>query len=201
MWTPDIHDDLVAEAFRKLTKREIHLIQKGSRRVDTYFTTSYDIPITALPSEAPKHAMRPEGMTVEEAQKKMDEWLKQKMIEAQNLQGSFERQGGNGLAETALFSFGGGCHSLMDMTSPAHAGFQEYSIPKKTVCVPIFLPIVGGGCFPVTVIDTKKFIKEMKEHHDKEKGPPTDFERNLAVNLMRFYFRAVFGDKHYKRIE
>lgn len=201
MWTPEIHDELVRAAFAKLTEREINLIQKGSRRVDTYFTTSFDIPITLIVSEAPKHAMTPEGMTKEEAEKKAQEWIISKLMEAARLQKSFEKQGGKSLAETALFSFGEACHTIMDMSSPSHAGFQEYRIPKKTVCVTIILPFVGAHCIPVAVPDIVKYIEEMKEHKKAESEMPPMDEIKQTIFLMRFMFWTTFGDEYYKRIK
>lgn len=72
MWGTDTHNFLIKEAFEGLTAREIRLIQLGSRRVDTYFATGkwHDIPITLIVAEAPKHAMRPEGMSKAEAEQK-----------------------------------------------------------------------------------------------------------------------------------
>lgn len=197
MWGTDTHDFLVKEAFQGLTSREVYRIQLGSRRVDTYFGSGkwHDIPITLIISEAPKHAMRPEGMTKAAAEQKALEWINAKVNDAIRQQRTFKEQGGKGLSETALFSFGCGAHTLMDWTSPAHADFQEYKVPKKV----IFIPSLSGLLYPMVVMDLKKYVKEGLEHKENETHDKLTLnQKNRAIKSMQVLFRETFGITYYK---
>lgn len=84
MFPTTIHSALIRYAFQEggsgnggLSASEVSHIDYGSKLTDTLFGTGriYDLPITLLISEAPKHAMTPEGMSVEEAMKRLTNGL------------------------------------------------------------------------------------------------------------------------------
>lgn len=147
-------------------------------------------PATLNPQNAHKHAMRKEGQLVEDAFKEYKAWVDSKGKEAQRLQADYERQGGKGLAMTALTAFGNGAHSVMDNTSPAHRGFQEYKIPTKTV------PTRNG---PADVYDADKYARELSDHTLTESREPTEQEEVGTITALRDYFREVFGEAAYRR--
>lgn len=166
------HNALVEYTFEEgkgggggLSRNEVEEIALGSRQTDTYFGHGksiggweIDVPITLLISEAYKHAMVPEGKTVEEAQKLAYEWVKTNTSDARRIQreaddakqkyidahkdgkpvptpGPDPNLVPGSMNLSALNSFGHACHTYMDSFSPAHHGWQRYDMPKKTITI------------------------------------------------------------------
>jgi RHS repeat-associated protein len=200
-WPTEWHDYFVKKALSGLSEREIQQIQKGSRRVDTYLGsgTICDFPITMIPSEASKHAMTPPGLTKQDAVKEAQAFVEVQKAKAIEFQKLFEKQFGKGvkgkLSLAALLEFGKGTHTYMDATSPAHRGFQAYTIPTREIV--IINPDGTETKFEET--DWAKFIQEMLEHKDIEKGPPTTAEEVQTLILIRGYFLFTFGDEQFRR--
>ncbi|MGH9943547.1 MAG: RHS repeat-associated core domain-containing protein, partial [Pyrinomonadaceae bacterium] len=184
-WPTSTHNRLIELAFPGLSKKEIKQIQQGSRSVDIKGGV---IPITLLPSEAHKHAMRQEGETVEQAVEKSVGYVLEKSIEARKQQAEHEQDGGTGLSNDALETFGQATHPLTDNTSPAHTGFQVYTLHVDDADT----PTEAAGA---AVQD----VKGLQEHKKIESRPPTAAERRQAVQAMQTTFRNVFGDEAYKR--
>ncbi len=99
MFPTETHKELIKYAFQEgggqygngqggLSALETDAIDYGSKLTDTYFGTGglVDIPITLFISEAPKHAMTPEGMTVEEAIDAAHEWIQKNSNNARKIQ-------------------------------------------------------------------------------------------------------------------
>lgn len=72
--------------------------------------------------------MRSPGETAEAAQAKYDKFLNDKLEEAVGLACAGDIRG-------AEFAFGEGLHGIMDSTSPAHAGFQEWTGEPGTASI------------------------------------------------------------------
>ena len=206
----------------RLSKDEVDAIALGSRQTDTYFGHGYgvggfeiDIPITLIISEAPKHAMTPEGMTVEEAMKKAHEWIQQNTSEARRLQKEQDskiekekqelvkkHQLNNGkpvptsapnpyvdsgkMVTSALTAFGKACHTYMDSVSPAHHGWQKYEMPKTV------------GEYGVKN-DIPMFIIEGLQHKSEESAPPTQGQTSQCALYMRGAFLTTFTNKWFKQ--
>lgn len=215
MFLTKIHTLLVQYAFQEgignggLSASEVSYIDYGSKLTDTYFGTGtlFDIPVTLLIREAYKHAMTPEGMTVEEAIKKSHEWIKENTSKAQEIQqavdvaradfdeqrkenpemGRLQRVPVSGeMQSTALTAFGKACHTYMDSVSPAHHGWKKYEIPKTVdeKGVKNNIPL---------------FILEAILHGMEESGDPTTEQRDQAISYMRGAFLTTFGDKWFHR--
>lgn len=208
-----------------LSGAEVNAIALGSRQTDTYFGHGksiggweIDIPITLIISEAYKHAMVPEGKTVEEAQKLAYEWIKKNTGEARRLQKSADdakqkyidaHKGGKPVPTpgpdpnlvsgsmdlSALNSFGHACHTYMDSFSPAHHGWQKYNMPKKNVV--ITLP--SGEETEMESWDLEKFISEGLQHKNDESAEPTAEQKDNCVKYMRGAFLTTFTNKWFKR--
>ncbi len=232
MFPTKTHNALVEYTFEEgkgggggLSRNEVEEIALGSRQTDTYFGHGksiggweIDVPITLLISEAYKHAMVPEGKTVEEAQKLAYEWVKTNTKEARRLQreeddarqkyidahkdgkpvptpGPDPNLVPGSMNLSALNSFGHACHTYMDSFSPAHHGWQRYDMPKKTIT--IIQP--SGEEIEMEAWDLKKFIDEGLQHKADENNPPTMEERDNCVKYMRGAFLTTFTNKWFKR--
>ncbi len=201
-WPTGTHDALIKKAFPGLTHDQIRQIQKGSASVDV----TKGVPITLIESQAYKHAMTP-GSYVREmgseaaarvrAVGEMANFVITNEVKASGQQSAYAQRGGSGLAPDALFTLGVASHPLTDNTSPAHAGFQIYSVPQMTTMVPV--PGVPGGVIPVTTTDPMQFKKELEEHAAREAGPPTPEEDAAAVKELRTAFGNVFGQDALQR--
>jgi YD repeat-containing protein len=117
-------------------------------------------------------------------------YVLEKSIEARKEQAEYgyEQEGGTGLSEDALETFGQVTHPLTDNTSPAHTGFQVYTLHIDDADT----PIEAAGA---AVQD----VKGLQEHKKMESRPPTAAERRRAIKAMQTTFRSVFGDEAYKR--
>lgn len=199
-----------------LTRAEVNAIAKGSRQTDTYFGHGYgigdveiDIPITLLISEAPKHAMTPEGMTRADAYTAAYKWITTNTTKAAELQDAKDRapvpspalmpgapskpQAQGSMSVDALTAFGKACHTYMDAHSPAHQ-WEEYVMPKTTIRVE-----VNGYVMEWVVNDYKKFAKEGLAHKEAEAAPPTADEKNGAALYMRAAFYTTFSESWFLR--
>lgn len=221
------HTALIEYAFKEgikdggLSASEVGYIDYGSKLTDTLFGTGerYDIPITLLISEAPKHAMTPEGMPVEDAMKAAHKWIKDNTDKAREAQKAADNradkakqelikqhQQSNGkpiptpapnpyidsgkMVSEALKDFGRACHTYMDSVSPAHHGWQEYKMPKT-----LSGEFGSGG----VQNDLFMYIVEGLAHSAEESAPPTDNQRDDAVLYMRGAFLTTFTNKWFKK--
>lgn len=215
MFPTKTHTTLIQYAFEQgkgdggLSASEAANIDYGSKLTDTYFGTGkwYDIPITLLISEAYKHAMTPEGMTPEAAQKEAYKWIEKNTGEAREAQrkidvgraewdarkkqtpelGYLERIPlSSEMSSTGLTDFGRACHTYMDSVSPAHHGWKVYKIPKT-------IEVSGTGTNEKK--DIPMFIVEGILHSLEESGDPTQEQRDECVLYMRGAFLTTFGNK------
>ena len=196
-WPRTTHNYLINKALPGLTVEQRRQIQKGSHSVDV----KKGVPITLIESQAYKHAMTPgsyvrEMGSVPGAQARAigeaANFVATKTAEASQLQSTHVQQGGSGLSSKALFALGEASHPLTDNTSPAHAGFQLYSIPQTVVMLP-------GLGVPAVVPNADQFAREMAEHSATESRPPTPEEEAAAVKEIRTAFGNVFGQDALKQ--
>ena len=105
-WPTEIHNDILKEALGDLVSdKELAQIEQGSRDADAFRYQD--------PDHAYMHAMRKEGQTVEDAKKKMEEFISSET-------NAFLKGDGN----DALRAIGMALHPIMDATSLSHEGFQ-----------------------------------------------------------------------------
>jgi hypothetical protein len=116
MWPEEIHNEIIRRAFSsgkyRLSPAAIAALMRGSR-----FADSRQFQDTA---HSYMHAMRAPGQTVEEAERLMNNFIRQQVAD-------YKRLMAEGKTEEAYFALGMAMHPLMDATSPAHEGMQEWS--------------------------------------------------------------------------
>lgn len=201
-WPTETHNLLIRKALPGLSERELVQIERGSEMIDLKYrvpgTEKVGLPKTLLPSEAHKHAMRKENQSVADAIREAQAWVDAKGEEAKRLQRSHEQQGKRGLALTALIAYGNGAHTIMDSTSPAHRGRQEYRLPNvKTVKEAPQQGIIDRAAARISRVwaNSAQYACEMLDHKANEAAPPTAEEERETVALLRNYFRNLFGDE------
>lgn len=235
MFPTETHTILIEYAFKSgikdggLSASEVEAIDYGSKLTDTLLGTGYDIPITLLVSEAPKHAMTPGDMEVEDAIKAAHKWIKDNTDKASETQKAADiqaekarqelikqHQQSNGkpiptpapnpyidsgkMVASALTDFGMACHTYMDSVSPSHHGWQEYKMPKKKSYSED--PNEPGSIKFSETENTRDWIKFFMEglhHRAEESAPPTDQQREDATLYMRGAFLTTFTNKWFKK--
>ncbi|HEY5884685.1 MAG TPA: RHS repeat-associated core domain-containing protein [Pyrinomonadaceae bacterium] len=189
-WPKGTHDRLIEKAFPGLTRREIRQIQRGSHSVDV----KRGVPITLIESQAPKHAQTPgsyvrEMGSVPAAQARaMGESAT--FVATKTAEATQHQLAGN--SSKALFAIGEASHPVTDNTSPAHAGFQVYSVPQTVVMVP-------GIGLPAVVPDAAQLAKELREHEAREARPPTPEEEKAAIDGLRAVYASALGQEALQR--
>jgi len=113
-WNTWGHNHILNEAFDgpsgpSLAKEDVDTLKAASAAVDKDQSTDGSY----------QHAMRSPNETVDDAQVKAEGFVLGKMMAAVLLEK-------NGNHNNAMFQLGEGMHTLMDSTSPAHAGYQEW---------------------------------------------------------------------------
>jgi RHS repeat-associated protein len=115
MWPEEIHNEIIRRAFSsgkyRLSPAAIAALMRGSR-----FADSRQFQDTA---HSYMHAMRAPGQTVEEAERLMNNFIRQQVAD-------YKRLMAEGKTDEAYFALGMAMHPLMDATSPAHEGMQEW---------------------------------------------------------------------------
>ncbi len=234
MFPTETHTALIEYAFKEgvkdggLSASEVEAIDRGSKLTDTLLGTGgkIDIPITLFVSEAPKHAMVPGDMSVEDAMKAAHEWIKKKTDSAYETQRAADIQAEKARQESAtrhqqsggkpvptpgpdpnrnagtlivsaLTDFGMACHTYMDSVSPAHHGWQVYKMPKMTVKSTD--PETGVIIGEEEKTDWIKYGREGLQHMAEESAPPTDQQRKDATLYMRGSFLTTFTNKWFKK--
>lgn len=228
MFPTTTHTALIIYAFQDgrgdggLSAQEVNYIDDGSKLTDTYFGTGglIDIPITLIVSEAPKHAMTPEGMPVEDAKKEAYKWIEKNTGEAREIQRKLDVGRAKSdaqkketpelgylqrvpvlMSSTALEAFGKACHTYMDSVSPAHHGWQEYKISKTRSYYED--PNEPGSIKLSETEDSVSLIKFALEgwaHKKAESAPPNQEQRDECALYMRGAFLTTFGNRWFKRV-
>lgn len=93
-----------------------HLTKEENRAL-AYSHFAADAPQFQGPDSNHRHAMRRENQTIAEARQDANKFVREQFSKAWNAKTRHE----------ALTEFGIALHALQDSTSPAHAGFQEWS--------------------------------------------------------------------------
>ena len=118
-WPAEVHNSIIDETFKgrfgesryALPGNITNIFKEASRYVDRSENQSLE--------NSYQHAMRAPNQTVEEAEKQMNDFKRQKITEYRNLLSE-------GKYDAAYFSLGEGMHAIMDSTSPVHEGFQVW---------------------------------------------------------------------------
>jgi hypothetical protein len=120
--------------------------------------------------------MRAPGQSVDEAARKASDFIGSQRDKARQIQGQYERGGGTGMSKEALAEFGKALHTVTDMTSPAHEGFQVW----------YGLPIPGDTNFARDALSAKA-------HADAESAISYD-RLGYAVGAAAQLYSHTFGE-------
>lgn len=169
-WVTPIHERLLALAFPGLTTGQLAILMNASRRADSMLTGQFS-------SGAYKHAMRGRGETVAQAMQKSANFYNEKISEARTDLADAKAHSGDGTGRSeammmgSLQSIGEAMHMVADASSPAHKGWQYWSMITD----------------PIGSI----------EHPFGEKtiDPVT---QNLIVQQLRSIYASVYGDEALK---
>jgi RHS repeat-associated protein len=153
------HDEQIDEALPGLSKEQRSMVKEGSKNVDEDQSTEGSF----------KHSMTAPGQSPQEAQEQRDEFVANNQEAARRQQEAHQERGGEGLSDSALYSFGKASHPLTDAESPTHKGFQEWKGTEGA-------KNKGRGL----------------RHYLKERHPSFK-ENQAAVNAIRKAFRSTFG--------
>ena len=111
LWSTPGHNYFITEAFPALPDKHLQKIMAGSKFADRWEFQMSDSPYM--------HAMSSHAWSKEQAQERMCKFARDKIRNYQKLLLA-------GMKEEAYFQLGLGLHAVMDYTSSAHKGFQEW---------------------------------------------------------------------------
>lgn len=118
LWSKEAHEAIIRAAFPSLPKQYLDQVMQGSADVDA--------PANQIPfiGDSYQHAMRDKGQSVENAKSKYCQFIQANFREFQ----LFKDNPNPKIRNRAYRRLGRALHPLMDSTSPAHAGFQEWHL-------------------------------------------------------------------------
>ena len=182
LWGRPVHMEIIREAFKCLSESQREHLANSNDEVDGLLNGG------AWREEySYQHGMRAPWETVDEARKKADDWINGHMGRARDLAPNGCRFGGNNIPPKALDEFGLALHTIMDMTSPSHEGFQVWH----------GLPYPTG----ITAFDIYRYHKWKKEVSDPHSAKETltvfnsdPVRRQAIIAAARDAFKKAFGD-------
>jgi RHS repeat-associated protein len=124
-WPTEIHNQIIDKAFPNLSPAQRQILKNVSASQDSILGGGQ------ANGGAFEHAMRSPGQTVEQAETQYNNFVSGSETDAQNAQMQFWMADPDNkldnLSEASLEAFGEALHAVVDSTSPAHAGFQEWN--------------------------------------------------------------------------
>ncbi len=181
-WETPAHEHIIDEAFKHcLSKAQRQRLKDASGYIDGLFNGGQS------ERYAYQHGMRGgPGQSEREARDAADNFIKLHEQNARNLvpkgcEGGYQKISGD-----ALYEFGQALHTITDMTSPAHEGFQIWDGPPYPTSIP-----------PIDAIQAVQYSRYVWHHHEQEtlgilKSDPVRFER--IKQAAREAFAKTFGD-------
>jgi RHS repeat-associated protein len=182
LWGRPVHMRIINEAFACLNAAGREALENVNDEVDGLLNGG-----AWLEEKAYQHGMRAPYETVAEAKKKADDWINEHMSKARELAPNGCRFGAGNIPRRALEEFGLALHTLMDMTSPSHVGFQVWhGVPYPT------------GITALDLYRYNKWKKEVLDPHSAQESI-TVFEsdrirRQAIIDAARDAFQKAFGD-------
>jgi RHS repeat-associated protein len=121
LWPTWIHDEIIAEAFPGMSSAQIKTLEQASADVDK----------DQSDWGAPKHGMSDGNWTsgAGNAPEMSSEFINSNEQSAEQIQAAWVASGHTGIAPGALYAFGNALHTITDMTSPSHEGYQPWYGP------------------------------------------------------------------------
>lgn len=131
--------------------------------------------------------MRAPYESVEQARRRTDGWINDHMGKAQALAPNGCRFGADNIPRQALEEFGLALHTIVDMTSPSHVGFQVWH----------GMAYLTG----ITAVDLYRYGKWKKDVYDPHHSQETlavfesdPVRRKMVMDMARDAFRRAFGN-------
>jgi len=115
-WSTEIHERIIDMAFKGWSEKNIKIIKQASKDMDN--------PLYGGQNEdrSYQHAMKARKESSTAAEQRMRVYVLEKVNEART-------KYKEGKIDEGVYAFGEGLHTLMDWTSPAHEGFQDWWLP------------------------------------------------------------------------
>jgi len=151
-WPGKTHNQMLEKAFPGLPESMLGALKAASADVD----------LNQSPAKAYQHGMRAANQTVRQAEFLAAQFYTEQIDLATRIWRGEEK----GTPEDAMMALGRALHLVMDLTSPAHRGFQVWDLWPNNI----------------------------GKHRRRESKPPTAEEMNMAVTMMRVAFAQIFGD-------
>ncbi|HEV2826447.1 MAG TPA: RHS repeat-associated core domain-containing protein [Pyrinomonadaceae bacterium] len=124
LWETKAHNEIIDQAFAHcLDKSQRDWLKDASRWVDRAENQGA--------ANAYQHGMRAPWESVEDARKGADKFIRDHQAAARNAFPNGCKDGYGKIPWNALWEFGKALHTLTDMTSPSHAGFQMWQDPAR----------------------------------------------------------------------
>lgn len=169
LWPTKIHDEIIAEAFPGLSSAQIKTLQQASADVDK----------DQSDWGAPKHGMSDGNWTsgAGNAPEMASEFINSNEQSAEQIQAAWIASGHTGIAPGALYAFGFALHTITDMTSPSHEGFQPWygewwRGPLNVAYAAVHL----GGEFSISDLRKAQAIKDARNAFRKVFGTMAAFD-------------------------
>ena len=160
-WPTNIHNQIIDKSFPNLTDAQRQILKDVSAQQDSILGGGQ---ANSLSFE---HAMRGPGQTVEQAQGQFNDFVASSETSAQTAEWTFwlkDIDNAGSMSDEALARFGEALHAVVDSTSPAHVGFQEWNVWN--------------------------FWGDWKHHNAESKITPQ--QMNNAINAARNAFNSTF---------
>lgn len=181
-WETPAHEYIIDEAFKHcLSKAQQQRLKDASGYIDGLFNGGQS------EHYAYQHGMRGgSGQSEREARDAADNFIKLHEQNARNLAPKGCEGGYQKISGDALYEFGQALHTITDMTSPAHEGFQIWNGPPYPSLIP-----------GVAIFQAIQYARYVGHHHQQEtldvlKSDPVRFER--IKQAAREAFAKTFGD-------
>jgi RHS repeat-associated protein len=159
LWPWYIHNEIIDEAFPGLSKSQLQSLKTASANVDK----------DQSPAGSYKHGMG-NGDAVNNTTTPGDtsDYIHQNEQTAEQVQADWIASGHTGIAPGAMTAFGNALHTVTDMTSPAHEGYQLW-------------------------YGTWDFFGVTAAYHFLSESRISDARRNTAIAAARQTFMNTFG--------
>lgn len=179
-WPTDIHNVILNAAFNRLSNAQVAVLQSASESVDSFWRGGQTAAL------AYQHGMRSPYETAAHARADADQFILSNERAA-----ATEAAKAGSVNDAALNDLGRALHTIMDRTSPSHAGEQVWTGGGE----PGLTSAAGPTGFVVgVVIDAIR----AKIHSDKEKQITLD-QYHKAVDAARTEYLKTFGQDAYYR--
>jgi RHS repeat-associated protein len=159
-WPTEVHNTIIKTAFSgSLPKDAIAAIMRGSRNADA---SKYQDQAHSY-----MHSMRAEGQSSQEAERLMNDYIKQKV-------GEYKTLLSQGKTDAAYEALGMAMHPIMDSTSPVHEGFQEWKGWKDPIGSGYHVARESEVFF--TQKDLTRTVNKVREFYDLNKKKKTEID-------------------------